>query len=309
MNKIIVILGPTASGKTALSTKLANIFNGEIISADSMQIYRKMNIGTAKVTEEEKNGIKHHLIDIINPSDEFSLAEYIELAQNATEEIIGKGKLPFIVGGTGLYISSFTENINLTTSTVSPEYRDFLNDFAGRHGGNILRKLLKQIDKESFDKLHDADIKRITRALEIYRDSGKTKAENNILSKKTQKYSFCKIGLNYENREKLYQKIDERVDKMMESGLLEEIHSLDINTLSLTASQAIGYKQFFEYLHNERSLEDTIRLIKQESRNYAKRQITWFKREKDVQWYNIDTESSENIYNSCVNYIENFLKI
>lgn len=309
MDKIVIIVGPTASGKTALSVELAKLFNGEIISADSMQIYRGMDIGTAKVTEEEKQGVVHHLIDIVDPSEEFSLADYLELAKKTAKDIISRGKIPFIVGGTGLYVSSFTDNIKLSPSKADPEYREFLNEYAKKNGTFALKQLLRPIDPESYEKLYDNDVKRISRALEIYRDSGKTVEEFNRESKQDPEYEFLKFGLCCEDREFLYSRINKRVDIMIEQGLLSEAKKIFESDRSGTARQAIGYRQLDGYFEGSMSLEDAVESIKQESRRYAKRQLTWFKRDKNIIWHNIDIKNSKEILNSCSKHMEKFLKV
>lgn len=309
MNKIVVIVGPTASGKTSLSVELAKKFNGEIISADSMQVYRGMDIGTAKVTNEEKQGITHHLIDILDPSEEFSLADYLDHVKKAVNDILSRGKTPFLVGGTGLYVSSFTDNIKLSPSKADPEYRAFLNDFAGKNGTWALKELLRPVDPESYAKLFDNDVKRISRALEIYRDTGKTVEEYNKESRQDPEFEFLKFGLTCANRDFLYERINNRVDIMMEQGLLDEVKRISSLNRSGTACQAIGYRQFDDYFKGNISLEQAIELVKQESRRYAKRQLTWFKRDKDIIWHNIDENNSEEIMNSCSKHMEKFLKV
>lgn len=309
MDKVIVIVGPTASGKTALSVELAKRFNGEIVSADSMQIYRGMNIGTAKVTEEEKQGIPHHLIDIADPSDEFSLADYLDLAKKTVKDIIARGKLPFIVGGTGLYVSSFTDNVKLGPTKADPEYRAFLNEFANKNGTWALKELLRSIDSESYSRLYENDVKRISRALEIYRSSGKTIYDFNKESKQEPEFEFLKFGLNCGDRDVLYSRINLRVDMMMEQGLLEEVENIFKSDRSGTARQAIGYRQFDSYFQGSISLEEAVELVKQESRRYAKRQITWFKRDQDIIWHYIDKKNYEEIMNSCVGHMVKFIKV
>lgn len=309
MEKIIVILGPTATGKTALSIELAKRFNGEIVSADSMQIYRGMDIGTSKATDEERNGIKHHLIDVVEPSEEFSLADYLKLSKAAVNNILSKGKIPFLVGGTGLYISSFTDNIKLSDSKTDPEYRSFLMNYAKKNGPLALKSILRSVDPESAEKLYDNDVKRVTRALEVYRYSGKTISDYNKESKMDPEFDFLKIGLCCENREFLYTRINNRVDAMMDQGLLEEAQKLFLLNRSNTAKQSIGYKQLDDYFNGMISLEEAVEMIKRETRRYAKRQITWFKRMPDVIWYDIESNNFEEILNSCIKHMEKFLKV
>ena len=309
VDKVIVILGPTATGKTSLSVELALRFNGEIVSADSMQIYRGMDLGTAKSYEEEKKAVKHHLIDIVDSSVNFSLADYLDHANQVVRDIISRGKLPIIVGGTGLYISSFTDNLKLSPSGADPEYRIFLKDYYLKYGPKELKALLRSVDSESFIKLYDNDFKRIARALETYRNSGKTIEQHNRESKQEPAFDFIKFGLSAENREFLYSRINNRVDRMMENGFLDEAKMLYGKNISETASQAIGYRQLFDYLNGLVSLEDAVNSIKLESRRYAKRQLSWFRRDKSIIWHNIDTNNSEEILNSCSKHIDIFLKM
>lgn len=309
MNKIVVIVGPTASGKSALAVELASMFNGEIISADSMQIYKGMDIGTAKVTEKEQRGIKHHLIDIIEPTESFSLAEYLALAKQVANDIISKGKLPFLVGGTGLYVSSFTDNIKLSETKSDTEYRSFLNNYAKENGSFSLKKLLESVDRESYERLYDNDVKRIVRALEIYRCTGKTINQVNAESHQPPEYEFIKFGLNCEDRDVLYSRINERVDKMFEQGFLDEAKRIFDLGCSGTARQAIGYRQLDDYFKGNISLQEAVEDIKMESRRYAKRQITWFKRDESIIWHNIDKKNSKEILNSCAKHLEKFLKV
>jgi tRNA dimethylallyltransferase len=309
LNKVVVVLGPTASGKSALGVELALRFNGEIVSADSMQVYKNMNIGTAKINDQEKKGIRHHLIDIVDPSEDFSLADYLDLANDTVKDIVSRNKLPIIVGGTGLYISSFTDNIKLSPSKADNEYRAFLDDFALKNSPYELKQLLRSVDEQSYFRLNENDIKRISRALEIYRAEGKTVNEFNQISKQKPEYDFIKFGLNAANRDFLYTRINKRVDMMIDQGFLSEAMSLSSCDISSTASQAIGYRQLFEYLNGSLTLYDAVEQIKQESRRYAKRQITWFKRDKSIIWHNIDTNNFEEILNSCSKHMEKFLKV
>ena len=309
MDKVLVILGPTATGKSKLSVEIAKRFNGEIISADSMQIYKGMNIGTAKITDAEMQGIPHHMIDIVEPTSEFSLADFLDISKKTIHDIISRNKLPIIVGGTGLYISTLTENIKLSPAKSDSEYRSFLKKFADSYGPGELKALLRSVDGESFEKLNDNDVKRISRALEIYRSEGKTAEEFNKASKQDPEFDFLKIGLTSSDREFLYSRINRRVDEMMQQGFLDEVRGLFQSELSVTASQAIGYRQLNDYLLDKISLEEAVEKIKQESRRYAKRQLTWFKRDKSIIWHNIDTNNFEEILNSCIKHMEIFLKV
>ncbi len=307
-NKIVVIVGPTACGKTALSVELAKCFGGEIISADSMQIYRGMDIGTAKIRPEEMRGVPHYMIDIIEPSQEFCLADFLSLARKKADDILSRGKIPFLVGGTGLYVSSFIDNVHLTEESPDPEYREYLNSVASEKGGAAVKEMLKDIDPESYEKLDENNIKRIVRALEVYKATGRTIGENNRMSKSASPYEFCEIGLNFADRQKLYDRIDARVDKMFEDGLLHEVERLSLDTLSATARQAIGYKQFLGYLSGDKTLDEVKEDIKRESRRYAKRQITWFKRDNNIVWFNSDETGFDEMVKICKENITNFAK-
>ena len=223
MDKVLVILGPTATGKSKLSVEIAKRFNGEIISADSMQIYKGMNIGTAKITDAEMQGIPHHMIDIVEPTCEFSLADFLDISKKTIRDIISRNKLPIVVGGTGLYISSLTENIKLSPAKADSEYRSFLKKYADLYGPGELKALLRSVDIESFEKLNDNDVKRISRALEIYRSEGKTVEEFNKESKQEPEFDFLKIGLTALDRDYLYSRINRRVDEMLRQGFLDEV--------------------------------------------------------------------------------------
>lgn len=289
-----MIVGPTASGKTKLSVELAKLLNGEIISADSMQIYKYMDIGTAKVTKEEMEGIKHYLIDEVFPDEEFSVARFQELALKYIEEILQKGKTPIIVGGTGLYVNSLVYNINFSESQGDWGYRDKLTKEAEEKGIEVLFERLKEVDPETADKLHLNDTKRIIRALEVYEQTGKPMSYHVKESRKIPpKYDFRIIGLSWD-RALLYDRINKRVDKMIEDGLLDEVKSLvekgyDNNTIAM---QAIGYKEILAHLRGEMTLDEAIELIKLGSRRYAKRQITWFKRLENLQWVALEEEDN-----------------
>lgn len=310
-NKVLVVLGPTASGKTRLSVELAKAFNGEVISADSMQIYKYMNIGTAKPDDEEKQGIPHHLMDIVEPKDTFTLQDYLLLAKKKTDDILSRGKLPIIAGGTGLYITSFMDNISLSDEEGDIEYREKLSEIAEREGGEVLLKKLEEIDPQTAERLHPNNVKRIIRALELYHTTGITITEQNERSKSTPSpYDFYPIGLGYNDREILYGRINHRVDEMMKKGLENEVRTLvetGLLPLDSNAFQAIGYKQFAPYFKSEISLEEVSENIKRESRRYAKRQITWFKRDPRIRWQYMDDINGDNFeifFNKIVENIE-----
>lgn len=284
--KVIVIVGPTASGKTALSIELAKKINGEIVSADSMQIYKDMDIGSAKPTIEEMQNIKHYMIDVVEPTERFSVAEYKKQAEQAIDEIIKKGKIPIIVGGTGLYVNSLIYGIEYNDIKLDEKYRDELMEFAKTEEGLIsLYNKAKEIDEEAIKKISSKDVKRIARILELYHSTGKTKTELEIESRKNEvKYDYRVFAINIE-RDILYKRINKRVDIMLEQGLIDEVKFL-INKYQEfpTAMQAIGYKEFIDYLEGIVTKEEAVEKIKQESRRYAKRQITWFKKIENIKW-------------------------
>ena len=283
--KVIVICGPTASGKTALSIELAKKINGEIISCDSMQIYKDMNIGTAKVTKEEMQGIQHYMIDFVSPDTRYSVADYKNDAEKAIETIINKGKIPIIVGGTGLYVDSLIYGIEYPEIKFDEEYRKRLEKEADEKGLEFLYNKAKEIDKQAMQKISLNDKKRIIRVLEIYHATGKTKTEQEIESRKKEiKYEYKVFAINM-NREKLYERINIRVDKMIENGLIEEVENLKKKYNHFpTAMQGLGYKEVVEYLQNQITRDEMIEKIKQESRRYAKRQLTWFRKNKETIW-------------------------
>ncbi len=305
---ILVICGPTATGKTKLSIEIAALKNGEIISADSMQIYKKMNIGTAKPTIKERQGVKHYLIDEIEPNESFSVVKYKDLAVKYIETILSNNKLPIIVGGTGLYINSVIDNLEFPNYKVDYDYRNKLCEIAKNEGGQKLKEMLLKVDETTALALHNNDIKRLCRALEIYNTTGKTQSYWNEKSKQNQcSYNPIMVGLTYKDRNLLYEKINLRVDKMLENGLIDEVKELlnsGLNELA-TSMQAIGYKELALYLKGETTKEKAIDKIKQESRRYAKRQLTWFRNDNRIKWIFIDeTKESENILKNILNYME-----
>lgn len=309
-NKIIVIVGPTAVGKTEMSLLLAEKFGGEIISADSMQVYQGLDIGTAKATPEERRRIPHHLVDIVDYRQEYTLADFLSDCNAAVKDILSRGKIPIIAGGTGLYVTSFTNNVKLHEEQTDKAFRDELLAIAEEKGGEELKKQLRKIDPETAERLHDNDIKRLIRALEIFRVTGKTQSEMNKESTKEKSpYLFYKAGLNFFDRELLYERINSRVDKMIEHGFLDEVKGIDSSVISATAAQAIGYKQLFSVLRNEISLPDAVENIKMESRRYAKRQLTWFRRDEEIHWRFADTDSLRENLEYFETSIEKFLKV
>ena len=286
--KILAVVGPTASGKSALAIELAKRFNGEIICCDSMQIYKQMNIGTAKPSDEELNEAPHHLFDFADPFQSFSCADYIPLAQNVVEDILSRGKLPIFCGGTGLYLDRFLSGAEFESTEVDNDFRREMNDFALEFGNEALHQKLREIDPKSADEIHPNNVKRVIRALEIYKTSGKTKSEIDSESKAFESnYDCVQIGIKYENRELLYERINLRVDKMMQAGLLDETRELlesGVFKANSTAAQAIGYKELLSYFNNEKTLICAVEDLKMATRRYAKRQLTWFSAHGDVNW-------------------------
>ena len=293
---VYVIGGPTASGKSKLAVELAKRINGEIISADSMQIYKEMNIGTAKVTKEEMQGIKHYMLSFVSPEERYSVSAFKKDAENAIKEILAKGKIPIIVGGTGLYIDSLIYGIEFQEEEIDNEYREHLNKIAEEQGLHKLYEEAKRIDPEAMQKISANDRKRIIRVLEIFHKTGKTKTE---LEKESR---MKEIPYNYKvyavtlDREKLYKRIEQRVDKMIEKGLIEEVKSiLEKYSTFPTAMQGLGYKEVVEYIENKISKEEMIEKIKKETRHYAKRQLTWFRKNKETIWLDGEKNIEENI--------------
>ena len=283
---LIIISGPTATGKSALGVRLAKEIGGEIISADSMQVYRHMDIGTAKISVEEMDGVPHHMIDIADPTDDFSAGDYAEAAGKIINDIVFRGKHPIMCGGTFMYLDTLTAVSSLSEATKDEALRRELGEYAEKNGAASLHKMLEEIDPEAAEAIHENNIKRVIRAIEIYRTTGKTKSEWDALSKeKEAPFRADRIIIDYNDREILYDRINRRVDIMMEQGLEKEARTLfDKGLLSdrYCASQAIGYKEFIPYFNGETTLESVIDEIKQSSRNYAKRQLTWLRRYKDA---------------------------
>lgn len=284
MKPMVILTGPTAVGKTELSIRLAKILDAEIISADSMQVYKKMDIGTAKIMPEEMEGIKHYLVDELDPKEEFHVARFQQMAKDALKEIYAKGKIPLIVGGTGFYIQSLLYDIDFTKEDGDQGYRKQLEEKAKTEGNDSLYEMLKQVDPKSTEKIHKNNVKRVIRALEFYKLNGYPISEHNeIEAAKTSPYNFAYFVLNHK-RDILYDRINHRVDIMVEQGLIDEVKRLKEEGYEKTmvSMQGIGYRQVFEYLEGKLSLEDTIEQIKKDTRHFAKRQLTWFGREKEV---------------------------
>ena len=297
MEKVVVICGPTASGKTSLSIELAKKINGQIISADSMQIYDEMDIGTAKPTKEEMQGIKHYLIGNVKPTNRYSVSEYKKDATNAIEETIQDNKFPIIVGGTGLYVNSLIYGIDYPEIGTDLEYRKKLEEIAEKEGLNKLYNMAKEIDEKAMEKISPNDQKRILRVLEIYNQTGKTKTELEIESRKNGvKYDFRVFAIDMP-REILYERINKRVDIMLENGLLEEVKRLykKYGEELYTSIQAIGYKEVIDYINGKYTKEEMIEKIKMETRRYAKRQLTWFRKIENITWLNGLNDTQSNI--------------
>lgn len=286
---LIILTGPTAVGKTKASIQLAQELNGEIISADSMQVYRYMDIGTAKILPEEMCGIKHYLVDELSPDEEFSVAVFKERAMKAMDEIYAKNKVPIIVGGTGFYIQALLYDIDFT-EVEGHSYREELETFAAEHGSEALHLRLREIDPEAADEIHANNIKRVVRAIEYFYETGQKISEHNATERqKESPYNFCYFVLN-DKRELLYERIDTRIDLMLEQGLVAEVEGLLERGYhrELVSMQGLGYKEIVSYLEGEISLEEAIRILKRDTRHFAKRQITWFKREREVTWISKD---------------------
>lgn len=281
MNKVIVVSGPTASGKTALAVELAKIYDGEVVSADSMQIYTDMDIASAKTTAEEQQGIPHHLLGFLDPSESFSVADYVKLCDKAVRDILSRGKTPILCGGTGLYISSFVDNLTFDDSEQDLAYREELRKFAGEHGNGALLERLREVDPETAAQLHENNVGRIIRALEVYKTTGHTISRAKEMSRACPSpYQFVMITLDFEDRDILRERINRRVDLMMERGLVDEARRCFEQKNRPTAAQAIGCKELYPYFRGERSLEDCVEELKLRTRQYAKRQLTWFRRDK-----------------------------
>ncbi len=281
MNNIIVVSGPTASGKTALAVELAKIYGGEVISADSMQIYTDMDVASAKATHEEMQGIPHHLMNFLDPAESFSVADFVALCDKTARDIISRGKIPIICGGTGLYISSFVDNITFDDSTQDFAFREEMRKFAEENGAAALLEKLREIDPETASTLHENNIGRVIRALEVYKTTGHTISEAKKNSRlNPSPYNFAMITLDFADREQLRRRINERVDKMAENGLVDEARACFLQENRPTAAQAIGCKELYPYFRGEKSLSECLDELKLRTRQYAKRQLTWFRRDK-----------------------------
>ena len=292
---LIILTGPTAVGKTALSIGLAKAVDGEIISADSMQVYRKMNRGTAKIQQSEMQGVRHHLIDILDPGEDFNVVLFKKYALEAMKDIYSRGKIPVVVGGTGFYIQALLYDINFEDNDNDMSYREELQTLAAEHGNSYIHDMLAGVDPESAEKIHENNVKRVIRALEFYKKTGtKISEHNEAESQKESPYNFEYFVLN-DDRQKLYDRIDRRIDIMLEDGLLDEVKSLVDEGYSrdLVSMQGLGYKEMIDYIQERYTLDEAVYTLKRDTRHFAKRQVTWFKREKQVTWVNKNEFDSE----------------
>ena len=308
--KILVIVGPTASGKTRMAVELAQRHNGEVISADSMQIYRTMDIGTAKPTKEEMGGIPHHMIDVADPEEDFSVARYVEMAARCVDDVLERGKLPIVAGGTGLYIDSLLSGRTFAPFSPDSALRGELERELAEKGGQAMLEALAQVDPEAAQRLHPNDHKRIVRALEVYRSTGKTITQHN---RETQaippRYNALTIGLAFRDRQAMWRRIDQRVDEMVAAGLEDEVRRLLTSGISpkCTAMQAIGYKEFTQALSGEMTWQEAADVVKLRSRQYAKRQLTWFGRNPNTRWVRWDDPPEfEQGRRASTEYMEEF---
>lgn len=283
---LVILTGPTAVGKTKLSVELAKAIGGEIISADSMQVYRGMDIGSAKVTPEEMQGVPHYLIDEFDPREEFHVVRFQEYAKKYIQEICSRGKIPILVGGTGFYIQAVLYDIDFTENGSDNSYRDSLQAIVDTQGAEVLHQMLREVDPKSADAIHANNVKRVIRALEFYQETGQKISEHNETEReKESPYQFAYFVLNDE-REQIYQNIDLRVDQMLAQGLIEEVKTLRAQgcTRDLVSMQGLGYKEILDYLDGVLPLDEAVRILKRDTRHFAKRQLTWFRRERDVIW-------------------------
>lgn len=305
---LVILTGPTAVGKTALSVALAKAIGGEIISADSMQVYRRMDIGSAKVKKEEMAGVPHHLIDVLEPTEEFNVVLFQKMAGQAAEEIRSRGHIPVLVGGTGFYIQALAYDIDFTKNDGDTALRRSLEEAALKDGPETLYERLRAIDPESCESIHAHNVKRVIRAIEFYEKTGKKISEHNREQRQNDSpYQLAYFVLN-DDRETIYRQIDARVDQMMEEGLVEEVRALQAMGCNrgMVSMQGLGYKEILSCLEGEISLEEAVYLIKRDTRHFAKRQLTWFKREKEVIW--VDKNVFDHDSQKILDFMQDFLR-
>ncbi len=308
LKPLVILTGPTAVGKTSLSIRLAKEIGGEIISADSMQVYRGMDIGSAKVTKDEMQGVPHYLIDVLDPWEEFHVVKFQEMAKAAMETVWSHGKIPILAGGTGFYIQAVLYDIDFTGTQEDTSYRRELEALAKKEGPNALHKMLLEVDPDSAGLIHENNIKRVIRALEFYRDTGTPISKHNEQErKKKSPYCFSYFVLN-DDRGRIYEKIDRRVDEMIRQGLVKEVKELRAKgcNRSMVSMQGLGYKEILDYLEGNLTLEEAIRILKRDTRHFAKRQLTWFKRERDVIW--LDKQAFERQEDQILSFMKNILR-
>lgn len=310
---LIILTGPTAVGKTKASIGLAKALNGEIISADSMQVYKEMDIGSAKIRPEEMQGIQHYLVDVLEPDEEFHVVRFQQMAKQAMEEIYAKGKVPIVVGGTGFYIQALLYDIDFTESNENTAYREELEKLAKEKGAEYLHDMLREIDPASADSIHANNVKRVIRALEFYKLTGQKISEHNEKERaKESPYEFCYFVLNDE-RQRLYDRIDARIDQMLEDGLLEEVAALKNKgyTKDMVSMQGLGYKEILDYLNGNYTLDEAIYILKRDTRHFAKRQLTWFRRERDVIWIDKNEygHDEEKVLDVMLSYVKERINI
>lgn len=303
---LVILTGPTAVGKTSLSLSLAKAIGGEIISADSMQVYRGMDIGSAKIRPEETDGVPHYLVDVLNPDEEFHVVRFQQLARDAIRQIRQKGKIPILTGGTGFYIQAVLYDIDFTGTTEDSAYRKELEALAKERGPGALHRMLSAVDPASAEAIHANNVKRVIRALEYYRDTGEPISWHNEQERqKESPYRFAYLVLN-DDRQALYERIDRRVDQMLADGLVDEVNTLRKKGYhrGMVSMQGLGYKEILEYLDGECSLEEAVYRIKRDTRHFAKRQLTWFRRERDVDWIEKQGRTTEEILSEILDILE-----
>lgn len=311
MNRIpvVAVVGPTASGKSDLAVEICRHFGGEVVSADSMQIYKGMNIATAKPTEEEKQNIPHHMMDFLDNTEDYSVALYQQAAAECIAEIYSRGLLPVVCGGTGLYVDTLLNNVKLSEDSYDEELRVSLLKRAKDEGADRLLEEVRAFDPEYAEKLHPNNVKRIVRALEVYKTTGTTMTEQNKLSKQTSPYDVCFIGLDAEDRQFLYDRIDRRVDVMLERGLEEEAREYLSSANGSTSAQAIGYKELRPFFDGAITLDEAVENLKKATRRYAKRQLTWFRRNERINWLYIDKyQKRDELMSDAFAIVEKFRK-